>query len=931
MTVKKLTPERKTAIKEFISYWKNKDIKSENQECQSFWISLLRNVLGIENPEQMISFERPVKIEHTNFIDAYIAQTRVLIEQKSSNIDLQEKIKQSGGLSLTPFEQADRYNSGLNYSDRAKYIVTCNFKSFLIYDMDHRNEKPQEVLLENLVRDWTTLLFLVDEKEELIAPEEQLSLSAGKVVGKLYKALLAEYKEARGGEPTTEDLHSLNVLCVRLVFCLYAEDSGLFGKNQFCDFLKTFMVENIRGGLKILFETLNTPLTERDDLFLEAKYKDFPYVNGDLFKQTQNERIPPFSEESTRMLIEEAGYGFDWSTINPTIFGAVFENTLNPETRSEDGMFYTSVENIHKVIDPLFLDALKAELEDIKNKTKGDKRVKAIEAFREKLGELRFLDPACGSGNFLTETYICLRRLENEALKLLIGQPILDVWGTKVYVRIDNFHGIEINDFAVSVAKAAMWIAECQMMQETAEILSRNIDRLPLKNYDGIRLGNALDMEWNIDGKGYDYIISNPPFLGHQYRKAEQVADMDRVFSKEFKKYGKLDYVACWYKKALDTMKDTKTECALVSTNSICQGESVALLWKPLFKMGLQINFAWQSFVWVSESKDTAQVTCVIIGFTAYPKKTPKKLFTPRGERKEVKNINGYVCDAPNFFIENRLERPLTAGMPKMTQGSKPVGKGLVVSAKERTELIEKYPNSKKFIFPYWGGDEFLYNKERYCLWLKGVSPKEYAIPPVLKRLEDVKASRSNSPTKLYRQCANTPTLFVENRQPTTKYLAIPEVSSENRPYIPIGYMEPSIIASNKLYVIPEASLYLFGVLISSIQMAWMRVVTGRLESRYSYSPSVYNNFPWLPDIAEKQKEKISKTAQTILDARNLYPDCSLATLYNKETITLPELQKAHEENDKAVMDAYGLDYNLSEHEIVQALMDLYVKLFGIK
>lgn len=920
---KKLTLERKKAIKEFINRWK--DAVSEAQDCKPFWLSLLHKVLGVENPDCIISFENPIKDGHTKRIDAYIEQTHVLIEQKSANKSLHEKIKQSGGVELTPFEQADNYNNHLDYSKRARYIVTCNFKSFLIYNMDHREEDPKEVLLENLVKDWAMLSFLVDDKEKKVVQEEQLSLSAGKIIGELYNALLSEYENARGDTPTAEDLHSLNVLCVRLVFCLYAEDAGLFGKNQFCKYLETFHIDNINLALKQLFEILNKDDTQRG-VVLASKYKDFPYVNGDLFKQLNNEEIPPFSEISARTLIRDAGYGFDWSTINPTIFGAVFESTLNPETRKKEGMHYTSVENIHKVIDPLFLDNLKEDLKKIQSKPSGKSRVAEIEKYREKLGNLRFLDPACGSGNFLTETYICLRRLENEALKLLIGDPVLDVLGTKIHVQIENFHGIEINDFACSVAKTAMWIAECQMKQETAEILSRNLERLPLKNYDGIRQGNALNMDWSVDGEGFDYIIGNPPFIGASNCSKSQKKDVSSLFGK-INLSNSLDYVAGWYYKAADFIQNTKTKCAFVSTNSISQGEQVAPIWRTLFgKFNIQIDYAYKTFVWNSESKKKAHVHCVIIGFSVANKKlsSPKRIYDKDGYIV-AQNINPYLIDAYNFLIDSRAE-PL-CNVPIIRGGNKATGKGFVLSEKEKQNMLKKDPSVKEFIKPYLGADEYINGKIRYCLWLKDSTPEDRMKPVIHERLKLIKKEREDSSSEETRKTADSPHLFFFISQPNEEYILIPSTSSENRSYVPMGFVSPDIIASNAASVITNATRYHFAILSSCVHMAWMRTIGGRMKSDYRYTGSiVYNTFPW-PNPTPEQKKRIEETAKMILDAREKNPNACLAAQYDEIGMS-PELRAAHKENDKAVLAAYGFSKeDFSDTSCVIKLYELYKRL----
>ncbi len=916
--------QHKLAIKKFVETWTGHGY--EKGESQTFWMQLLHDVLQVEDPFSIISFENQVKLNHTSFIDAYIPHTKVMIEQKSIDKDLRAPVLQSDGSSLNPFQQAKRYASELPVSKHPRWIVTCNFRSFLIYDMEQPQGEPFEVLLENLEKEYHLLKFLVDDGDAKLKHEMEVSIAAGDLVGRIYEAFLRPF----GDNPTPEDLHALNVLCVRLVFCLYAEDAGVFEKDQFYNYLMSFKPENMRMALRDLFSVLDTPVAQRDR-FLEPKLAAFPYVNGSLFRQRPGEIIPPFTEETATTLLDKASISFDWSDISPTIFGAVFESTLNPETRRSGGMHYTSIENIHRVIDPLFLDDLTSEFESIAEQPRGKQRTAQLNAYQDKLASLRFLDPACGSGNFLTETYISLRRLENRVITLLNeGQAVLgfDELVSPIKVNIHQFYGIEINDFAVTVATTALWIAEAQMMNETERIVSFTNDYLPLKTYNNIYEGNALRVNWEdvIDPKELDYIIGNPPFVGHQWRSKEQQDDMDNVFCDlKDTNYGKLDYVACWYKKAVEYIQNTQIEVAFVSTNSIVQGESVAAMWKPLFELKkLVINFAWQTFVWNSESSDKAQVHCVIIGFSCYHVSDKKKFIFTNEIRKEASNINGYLYDAPNVFIQNRGSS-LTPGLPKMTKGSQATdGGNLMLSIEQRDNLIKSYPQSISFIKRIIGAEDFINNKLRYCLWLKGISPNLYRnIPEIKDRLVSVSEARRQSPTASVVRDADTPYLFTQIRQPDSDYLVMPRISSFRRRYIPIGYLSSDVIANDKVCMIPNASLFLFGVLTSNVHMAWMRVFAGRLKSDYSYTPAVYNNFPW-PTPTEEQKAKIEQTAQAILDARALYPDSSLADLYDEVTMPV-ELRKAHQNNDRAVMQAYGFPIkDFTESDCVAKLLEMY-------
>ena len=927
--------KQRCAVKEFVEYWKDKGY--EKGESQKFWIQLLRDVLCVEHPEQFISFEDKVHLDHTSFIDAYIPATKVLIEQKSVDKDLYNAIKQSDGSYLNPFQQAKRYITELPVSLHPRWVVTCNFQKFCVYDMERPNGEPQEILLKDLEKEAYRLDFLVNQGSEHLKKEMEVSIKAGDIVGLLYDAFLNQYID----KTSEETLKSLNILCVRLVFCLYAEDAGIFAKhNQFLEYLSRFETGRMRKALIEFFEVLNTKPEDRDP-YMEPELAAFPYVNGGLFANEHIE-IPNFTEEIRDLLLNKASADFDWSEISPTIFGAVFESTLNPETRRKGGMHYTSIENIHKVIDPLFLDELRSEFELIKNETNPSSKTKKLKSFQTKLANLTFLDPACGSGNFLTETYISLRKLENEVLENLYSkhgalQGKLGFEGelNPIKVSIGQFYGIEINDFAVTVAKTALWIAESQMMKKTEDIVHMDLDFLPLKTYANIVEGNALRIDWEtvILKDKCNYIMGNPPFVGARLMSPVQKSDLLNVFGSEWKNAGNLDYVSCWYKKSADMMKNTNTCAALVSTNSITQGEQVPILWKPLFEQGVNINFAHKTFKWDSEANQKAQVHCVIIGFS-YLKKE-KKIYT--NERIQlVQNINAYLYDAKNIFVESR-NKPICV-VPEIGIGNKPIDGGNYLFTKEEmVNFIKMEPNSEKYFRPWYGAEEFINQNPRYCLWLGDCSPADLRkMPNCLKRVENVKKLRLESRSEGTRKLAEKPTRFHVENMPNSDYIVLPEVTSSNRRYIPIGFMKPNVMCSNLVKIMPNANLYHFGVLTSNVHMAWMRVTCGRLGNGYRYSKDiVYNNFPWCNPTAE-QKAKIEKTAQGILDARALYPDCSLADLYDDLTMP-PELRKAHQENDRAVMEAYGFkkrDENgklcwLSESETVAELMKMYQELTG--
>ena len=921
--------QQKMAARKFAAYWKDKGY--EKGQSQTFWLTLLSDVLGVEDVGSFIMFEEQVKLDHTSFIDGIIPSTHVLIEQKSIDKNLKAAIKQSDGSLLSPFQQAKRYAAELPYSQRPRWIVICNFAEFHVYDMERPGGDPEVILLADLEKEYYRLQFLVDTGSEHIKKEMEISLQAGELVGVLYDALLKQYKD-----PSSQStLQSLNKLCVRLVFCLYAEDAGIFGgKSMFHDYLRDVPVSGIRRALVELFKILDQKPESRDKYLADDNpaLAVFPYVNGGLFSDEDIE-IPPFTEELKTLLLENASEDFNWSDISPTIFGAVFESTLNPETRRSGGMHYTSIENIHKLIDPLFLDGLKAEFAEIKEITVDRTRKAKLESFQMKLAGLKFLDPACGSGNFLTETYISLRRLENETLSLLHrGQIMLDV-GDPIQVSIGQFYGIEINDFAVTVAKTALWIAESQMMKETEDVVHMSLDFLPLKSYANITEGNALQVDWAsvVPKHELNYIMGNPPFVGYSLQSKAQKNDILSVYvdekGKPYKTAGKIDYVSGWYFKAAQLMQGTAVRTAFVSTNSITQGEQVAGVWKPLYeRFGIHIDFAHRTFRWDSEASIKAHVHCVIVGFSNAPNPAPKRIYTTE-RYQEVENINPYLLDAPNVFIDSRTNS--ICNVPQMVYGNKPTDGGfLFLSPEERDELLKREPGTEKFIRQIYGATEYINNKARYCLWLVGASPAELRKSPfIMERVEQVRQFRLNSTKAATQRSADTPTLFQEIRHPDSEYIIIPRHSSETRRYIPFGFVQPQIVVNDAVQIIPDAKIYHFGIMMSNVHMAWTRAVCGRIKSDYRYSKDVvYNNFPW-PTPTDTQKAKIEQTAQAILDARARYPESSLADLYDELTMP-PELRKAHQDNDRAVMQAYGFSVrDMTESICVAELMRMYQSL----
>ena len=907
----------------------------ERGESQLFWADLLTNVYGVENLPDFIRYEERVNsmVDSTNFIDGHIPSTRVLIEQKSIDKDLRAPVPQSEGGKLTPFQQAKKYVANMPLSQHPKWIVTCNFAEFLVYDMEQPNGEPEQIFLKDLGKEYYRLQFLVDMKSEHITKEMQVSMKAGEIVGRIYEALLKQYDDN-----SPQALRWLNILCVRIVFCLYAEDAGVFRHDQFHDFLARYDADDMRRALSDLFEVLNTPLEKRSK-YLKDDLKAFPYTNGGLFEEAIE--IPQFTEELKQVLLQNASLDFDWSEISPTIFGAVFESTLNPETRRSGGMHYTSIENIHKVIDPLFLNDLRRELDEILEEKVEKTRLRRLDEYQAKLASLTFLDPACGSGNFLTETYLSLRRLENEVIRERYhGQSFLGFEETSpVKVSIHQFYGIEINDFAVTVATTALWISEAQMLTKTEQIVQHDIDFLPLKSYANIKEGNALRVDWNdvVPAEKLDYIMGNPPFVGFTFMTAEQKEDVEVLYPG----IKNIDYVSCWFKKACEYTRGTDVECAFVSTNSITQGETVGRMWESL---DVQINFAWPTFRWDSEASEKAHVHCVIIGFSHNERKH-KYLYNDGGP-VECHNINAYLVDAPSMIVSSR-NKPL-CNVPAMIYGNKPADGGcLIFTKEEKDEFLKREPKARRWMHTLIGGAELINNKPllndklRYTLWLDGISPDELRrMPAVLERIAACKEARLKSPAAAIRKFAETPHLYAQRTQPNIPKLdeygvplyedgvkhfnlLVPEVSSERRRYVPMGYIANEVVTNNLVKLIPDASIYHFGILVSNVHMAWMRAVCGRLKSDYRYSKDVvYNNFPW-PSITDAQKERIEKTAQAILDARSLYPKASLADLYDELTMPM-ELRRAHQENDRAVMAAYGFDVKMTESQCVAELFKLY-------
>ncbi|MGI6218232.1 MAG: class I SAM-dependent DNA methyltransferase, partial [Coriobacteriales bacterium] len=727
-----------------------------------------------------------------------------------------------------------------------------------------------------------------------------------------------------------ENHHALSVLMTRLMFLMFCEDCGLVPVNGFRDYVQHYQAEDLRKALLDLFVWLDTPDSERDR-YASDLLKALPYMDGGLFRERTE--VPPLSEDFRTTLIVDGCQEFDWSGVSPTVFGSIFEGALSHDQRRANGQHFTSPENIHKVIDPLFLDDLEREFEEAKAKpVAGGARTKALQELHERIGSISVLDPAAGSGNFLTESYLCLRRLENRILFELAsdGQASMsfeEAGDQDVLVSLASFHGIELEDFACCVARTALWIAEKQADEETAKVTKRVYEALPLTDYDNIIQGNALRMDWNdvVPASEVDYVCGNPPFIGYSNLDEEQKKDRVDVFGKAG---GVLDYVACWYKRAADYIRGHHVRCAFVSTNSICQGQQVEPLWRPLFEDGIHIDFAYRTFVWNSEATDEAHVHVIIVGFSR-ENVSPKILWDESGKRRDAANINAYLSIASSNFITRR-SKPL-CDVPEMAQGFKPADNGnLLLSSSERDELLATEPMAARWIRPFSMGAEFVKGQERYCLWLPGITAAELKeLPQVKARVEACREWRSSQVKSgdAYK-LKDTPHLLRPCRKfVDATYIGVPKVTSGRRRYVPLGFVTNGMIPGDKLYFIPTSSLYLFGVLMSQFHNAWMRVVAGRLKSDYSYGNTiVYNNFVF-PDPTTDQHAEIERCAQAVLDVRDAHPGDSLADMYDPDNDFLyPDLMAAHKALDAAVEAAYGVDFGGDEEKIVAHLFELYAE-----
>ena len=914
------------AAKTFANEWYERG--NEISYYQDFWRDLLHFVFGIEKTTGFIEFQKPVP---QGRIDAYIPSTKVLIEHKSSDIILDKEI----------YAQALRYAKALPAAEKPRWIITCNFSEFRIYKPDR--DEPTIIKLRDLRYQFPRLKFLIDPNADDSPPEEKVSKEALEIISKIYDAFAKNYE--RNKISGYED--ALNKICTRLVFCLYAGDANLFDANQFFQYLQKFSDSERNIALQNLFDALNTPENLRGTL--DDDLKNFPYVNGGLFDEKIS--LPAFNKNVGNPTASIGAFNarkkFSWHEISPPIFGAMFESTFSRENKQRaSGMFYTSVENIHKVIDPLFMDDLREEFELAKRRQIKN-RAAALLELQDKLSKLNFLDPACGSGNFLTETYLSLRRLENEILEELRGLRV-DLPDNPIKVSIGQFYGIEINGFAVAVAQTALWIAENQMLQETEGAIGKNLQALPLKNYATIIKANALKIDWRSIFKikrlgDYEikseqtlnllisptpnlFIIGNPPFVGARMKSAAQAADIQNIFG-GWQNIGNLDYVACWYKKAADFMANEKIRAALVSTNSICQGDSVGTLWKNLFASGIHIDFCHRTFKWLSDSDNMAHVHCVVVGFSSAPNDKPKKIYD--GEKvTSAQNINAYLVDGEDIFVESRPNH-LQSFVPAIGIGNKPIDNGnYLFTPDEMEDFIKHEPESAKYFKAWYGAEEFIKGKRRFCLLLKDLPLEEIKKMPLCwERVENVRNYRLKSKSPGTRKIADKPTRFHVENFPQGNYILVPRHSAGTRSYIPIGFLSSETICGDSNLMIPNATLYGFGILTSSIHMAWLKIVGSYLGTSYRYSAQiVYNNFVWC-EPSEEQKELIEESAQRILDVRKKYRDWTFAKLYNEDTMPAP-LRLAHKSNDYAVAMAYGFEKFLDdEPRIVAELMKLYKSL----
>lgn len=926
-------PGKKADAEAFASRWANKG--NENQDTQRFWIDFYQNVLGVEDAVSRLEFEKPVSTDastHEGYIDVFIPSAKTLVEQKSLGIDLaKEETRQ--GRKVTPAKQGNAYAQGMPLSQQPRYIIACNFAEFWVFDRE-RDSLCREPLfklpLAELPKNLAAIQFLKGGAEAPATISRAVSVEAGKIMSKLHD----QVAEAFDDPDTPENHHALSVLMTRLMFLMFCEDSGLVAPNAFRDYVAHFSAGDLRRGLKDLFVWLDTKDEERDK-YAEPWLKKLPYMNGGLFREKTE--IPPLSENFRHTLIVEGCQEFDWSGVSPTVFGSIFEGALSHDHRRANGQHFTSPENIHKVIDPLFLDGLKAEFEDARAKPiAGGARTRALKDLHEKIGSISILDPAAGSGNFLTESYLCLRQLENRILFELQGDQASfsfeDSGDRDVLVSLRNFHGIELEDFACCVARTALWIAEKQADADTAKVTQRVYQELPLTDYEGIVNANALRIDWNsvITADEVDYVLGNPPFIGQSQRTDGQVDDLKLVWGRDYDGY--LDYATCWYKKAADYLAGTHADFAFVSTNSICQGQPVPALFRPLFDANWEIRFAHRSFVWDSAADDEAHVHVVIVGFSR-DVAAPIAFTYRRGDKviEYPDNLNGYLINAPNVFVEKRM-RPLFEDVSPMMKGAAPVDGGfLQIKTQEEYDLIVEDSIAAKYVVPSLGAQELINGKKRWCLWLAEAQKSDLAKSPVLRRrIQEVRDFRLASKKAATRRLADEPWRYGEPRKAEGPFLCVPRHFSGGRKYFTVKRCESGEIATDACFFADDPDGLLFGIISSGVFMAWQKAVGGELKSDCRFSNTiVWNNFP-LPKLSDEGRQTIIDAGHAVLSARRLYPDSSLADLYKPaDEFLYPELFEAHIKLDKAIESAYGIDFNGDENKIVTHLFNLYAEKVG--
>lgn len=882
-----------------------------------------------------LEFEKPVSTDastHEGYIDVFIPSAKTLVEQKSLGIDLaKEETRQ--GRKVTPAKQGNAYAQGMPLSQQPRYIIACNFAEFWVFDRE-RDSLCREPLfklpLAELPKNLAAIQFLKGGAEAPATISRAVSVEAGKIMSKLHD----QVAEAFDDPDTPENHHALSVLMTRLMFLMFCEDSGLVAPNAFRDYVAHFSAGDLRRGLKDLFVWLDTKDEERDK-YAEPWLKKLPYMNGGLFREKTE--IPPLSENFRHTLIVEGCQEFDWSGVSPTVFGSIFEGALSHDHRRANGQHFTSPENIHKVIDPLFLDGLKAEFEDARAKPiAGGARTRALKDLHEEIGSISILDPAAGSGNFLTESYLCLRQLENRILFELQGDQASfsfeDSGDRDVLVSLRNFHGIELEDFACCVARTALWIAEKQADADTAKVTQRVYQELPLTDYEGIVNANALRIDWNsvITADEVDYVLGNPPFIGQSQRTDGQVDDLKLVWGRDYDGY--LDYATCWYKKAADYLAGTHADFAFVSTNSICQGQPVPALFRPLFDANWEIRFAHRSFAWDSAADDEAHVHVVIVGFSR-DVAAPIAFTYRRGDKviEYPDNLNGYLINAPNVFVEKRM-RPLFEDVSPMMKGAAPVDGGfLQIKTQEEYDLIVEDSIAAKYVVPSLGAQELINGKKRWCLWLAEAQKSDLAKSPVLRRrIQEVRDFRLASKKAATRRLADEPWRYGEPRKAEGPFLCVPRHFSGGRKYFTVKRCESGEIATDACFFADDPDGLLFGIISSGVFMAWQKAVGGELKSDCRFSNTiVWNNFP-LPKLSDEGRQAIIDAGHAVLSARRLYPDSSLADLYKPaDEFLYPELFEAHIKLDKAIESAYGIDFNGDENKIVTHLFNLYAEKVG--